>query len=185
VEEATKILGRRFADSDIQRSYRTGHIFASSRGWRQLIFFPRADHSGQQDLRGLVREIAGRGPAEWQMLDPYFMEKAIPGPIAYWIGGFLRAPFLRWAKRTTAEVLSGLTQNKELIGVLAAQWGNYGLPPQQSSFGVHAMIAHHYFEGASYPVGGAIWSQPLPNRPLRELLTVGPKKKAQSVARSS
>jgi all-trans-retinol 13,14-reductase len=88
-------------------------------------------------------------------IDPYFMEKAIPGPIAYWIGGFLRAPFLRWANRTTADVLSGLTRNKELIGVLAAQWGNYGLPPEQSSFGVHAMIAHHYFEGASYPVGGA------------------------------
>jgi phytoene dehydrogenase-like protein len=57
--------------------------------------------------------------------------------------------------RTTADVLSKLTWNKELIGVLAAQWGNYGLPPQQSSFAVHATIAHHYFEGASYPVGGA------------------------------
>jgi all-trans-retinol 13,14-reductase len=88
-------------------------------------------------------------------IDPYLTEKAIPGPIAYCIGGFLRAPFLRWANRTTADVLSELTWNKELIGVLAAQWGNYGLPPQQSSFAVHAMVAHHYFEGASYPVGGA------------------------------
>jgi all-trans-retinol 13,14-reductase len=88
-------------------------------------------------------------------IDPYFMEKAIPGPIAYLIGGFLRMPFLRWADRTTAEVLRSLTKNEELIGVLTAQWGDYGLPPGQSSFGVHAMIAHHYFEGASYPVGGA------------------------------
>jgi all-trans-retinol 13,14-reductase len=88
-------------------------------------------------------------------IDPYFMEKAIPGPIAYLIGGFLRMPFLRWANRTTADVLRSLTKNEELIGVLAAQWGDYGLPPGQSSFGVHALIAHHYFEGASYPVGGA------------------------------
>jgi phytoene dehydrogenase-like protein len=88
-------------------------------------------------------------------IDPYFMEKAIPGPIAYLIGRFLRRPFLRWANRTTADVLHNLTKNEELIGVLAAQWGDYGLPPRQSSFGVHAMIAHHYFEGASYPVGGA------------------------------
>jgi all-trans-retinol 13,14-reductase len=88
-------------------------------------------------------------------IDPYFMEKAIPGPIASLIGGFLRMPFLRWANRTTADVLRSLTKNEELIGVLAAQWGDYGLPPGQSSFGVHAMIAHHYFEGASYPVGGA------------------------------
>jgi all-trans-retinol 13,14-reductase len=83
------------------------------------------------------------------------MEKAIPGPIAFLIGGFLRMPFLRWANRTTADVLRSLTKNEELIGVLAAQWGDYGLPPGQSSFAVHAIIAHHYFEGASYPVGGA------------------------------
>jgi all-trans-retinol 13,14-reductase len=88
-------------------------------------------------------------------VDPYFMEKAIPGPIAFLIGGFLRMPFLRWANRTTADVLRSLTKNEELIGVLAGQWGDYGLPPGQSSFAVHAMIAHHYFEGASYPVGGA------------------------------
>ncbi len=88
-------------------------------------------------------------------IDPYFMEKAIPGPIAYLIGHFLRMPFLRWANRTTADVLRSLTKNEELIGVLAAQWGDYGLPPGKSSFGVHAIIAQHYFEGASYPVGGA------------------------------
>jgi all-trans-retinol 13,14-reductase len=87
--------------------------------------------------------------------DPYFMEKAIPGPVAYLMGGFLRAPFLRWANRTTADVLRDLTHNKELSGVLAAQWGDYGLPPEQSSFAVHAIVANHYFEGASYPVGGA------------------------------
>jgi all-trans-retinol 13,14-reductase len=88
-------------------------------------------------------------------VDPYFMEKAIPGPIAFLIGRFLRKPFLRWANRTTADVLRSLTKNEELIGVLAGQWGDYGLPPSQSSFAVHAIIAHHYFEGASYPVGGA------------------------------
>ena len=85
----------------------------------------------------------------------YFAEKALPRPIA-WIGGSLmRAPFLRWARRTTAEVLAELTTNRELAGVLAAQWGDYGLPPAQSSFAVHAIIAAHYFQGASFPVGGA------------------------------
>ena len=39
--------------------------------------------------------------------------------------------------------------------MLAAQWGDYGLPPEESSFAMHAIVAHHYFEGASYPVGGA------------------------------
>jgi all-trans-retinol 13,14-reductase len=85
----------------------------------------------------------------------YYAEKAIPGPIAALVGGLMRAPYMRWARRTTREVLEELTANRELMGVLTAQWGDYGLPPAQSSFAAHAMIAEHYFAGASYPVGGA------------------------------
>ncbi|HEX9200829.1 MAG TPA: NAD(P)/FAD-dependent oxidoreductase [Acidobacteriaceae bacterium] len=85
----------------------------------------------------------------------YYAEKAVPGPIAALAGGLMRAPYLRWAKRTTREVLQSLTANRELIGLLTAQWGDYGLPPAKSSFAIHATIAEHYFAGASYPVGGA------------------------------
>jgi all-trans-retinol 13,14-reductase len=62
---------------------------------------------------------------------------------------------MRWARRTTQEVLESLTRNPELAGVLTAQWGDYGLPPGRSSFAVHATIAEHYFGGGSYPAGGA------------------------------
>jgi all-trans-retinol 13,14-reductase len=85
----------------------------------------------------------------------YYAEKAIPGPAAALVGGLMRVPYLRWARRTTREVLESLTTNRELIGVLTAQWGDYGLPPAQSSFAVHATIAEHYFAGGSYPVGGS------------------------------
>ena len=85
----------------------------------------------------------------------YYAEKAIPGPAARLAGGLMRARYMRWATRTTLDVLKSLTANQELIGVLTAQWGDYGLPPALSSFAVHATIAEHYFEGASYPVGGA------------------------------
>jgi len=85
----------------------------------------------------------------------YFAEKAIPRPAARLAGRFLRAPFLRWASQTTLDVLHHFTQNEELIAVLTAQWGDYGLPPAQSSFGMHAIVVAHYFDGASYPVGGA------------------------------
>lgn len=84
----------------------------------------------------------------------YFTEKAIPRFLSMLMGGILRMPFLRRARRTTADVLNGLTDNPELKGVLTGQWGNYGLPPKQSSFGIHALIANHYLEGAAYPVGG-------------------------------
>ena len=85
----------------------------------------------------------------------YFAEKAIPRAVARFAGPLMRGPFLRWSDRSTAEVLSEITTNRELIGVLTAQWGDYGLPPAQSSFAAHAMIAEHYLNGASYPVGGA------------------------------
>ncbi len=52
-------------------------------------------------------------------------------------------------------MLSELTQNRQLIGVITGQWGDFGLPPARSSFGIHAIVAEHYLEGAAYPAGGA------------------------------
>lgn len=85
----------------------------------------------------------------------YYAEKALPAPIAAVLGGVMRMPFLRWSGKTTAEVLRAYTSNRELIGTLTAQWGDYGLPPARSSFAVHATVASHYFGGGYYPVGGA------------------------------
>ena len=85
----------------------------------------------------------------------FFAEKVLPAALARVAGPLLRRKFMRFAQRTTSEVLFGLTQNQELISVLTGQWGDYGLPPGQSSFGIHAVVAEHYLEGAFYPVGGA------------------------------
>jgi all-trans-retinol 13,14-reductase len=85
----------------------------------------------------------------------YFVEKALPPFLSSILGRGLRAPFLRFARRTTGEVIDALGASRELKAVLTAQWGDYGLPPGQSSFGVHAVIADHYVDGAAYPIGGA------------------------------
>jgi len=45
--------------------------------------------------------------------------------------------------------------HSNLKAVLAAQFGDHGLPPNQASFAIHAMIFNHYLGGAAYPVGGA------------------------------
>jgi all-trans-retinol 13,14-reductase len=121
---------------------------------------------GRENLRVALRR---RFPAEAEAIDAYFglvgqvvassrhffMEKAIAAPIAALLGPFLRRRFLRLARRTTREVLESLTGDQRLIGVLTAQWGDYGLPPGESSFAIHALVANHYFEGGFYPVGGA------------------------------
>jgi all-trans-retinol 13,14-reductase len=122
--------------------------------------------SGRERFRARMKEYF---PAESQAIDDYlaavlataragnmyFAEKAIPAPLARLIGPLMRRRFLRYAGQTTAEVLKQFTSNQELAAVLTGQWGDYGLPPAQSSFGIHAIVAAHYLEGAGYPVGGA------------------------------
>jgi len=84
----------------------------------------------------------------------YFMEKALPQFVSKLIGDRMRKKALNH-NRTTLKVLQDLTQNKKLIAVLTGQFGDYGLPPSQSSFMIHAMVVKHYLNGANYPIGGS------------------------------
>jgi len=59
------------------------------------------------------------------------------------------------ALMTTRSYLEGRFRDEKLRALLASQWGDYGLPPGQSAFALHAMIASHYLSGAFYPIGGA------------------------------
>ncbi|MFC2147781.1 phytoene desaturase family protein [Bacteroidota bacterium] len=85
----------------------------------------------------------------------YYISKAIS---PFWnnlFGWFLRKPFYKFADKTTYEVLRSLTKNETLIKVLTGQYGDYGLPPKQSSFSMHASVVRHYFNGGSFPIGGS------------------------------
>ncbi|MEI7894484.1 MAG: NAD(P)/FAD-dependent oxidoreductase, partial [Myxococcales bacterium] len=114
---------------------------------RMKAYFP-------SEAKAIDRYIA-RVRAAVHVAPLYYADRAIPQMASRVAGPLLRAPFLRYAGRTVAEELGSLTKNRELIGVLTGQFGDYGLPPSQASFAMHAAVAHHYFEGAFYPVGGA------------------------------
>jgi all-trans-retinol 13,14-reductase len=114
-------------------------------------------------------KILGYFPDEKQAIDDYvsfvfkaiktsqkfYMDKALPPILSKIIGGKMRNPFYKFSDRTTYEVLKSITNNEELIKVLCGQYGDYGLPPKQSSFVMHAAVARHYFGGGSFPVGGS------------------------------
>ncbi len=85
----------------------------------------------------------------------YFSAKALSGISEMLFRGYLTRNFLKYSNMTTHEALSTITSNNELIAVLTGQWGDYGMPPKESSFVMHCMIANHYFDGANYPVGGS------------------------------
>jgi len=85
----------------------------------------------------------------------YYSEKAVPGILSRFTGGFMRSGYLKYARKTTLEVMREITGNEELIAVLTGQYGDYGMPPAKSSFAIHATVAKHYFEGGAYPIGGS------------------------------
>jgi len=85
----------------------------------------------------------------------FFMEKAVPKWISKLLGASMRKPYLKYANQTTYDVLSSLTTNEDLIKVLSGQYGDYGLPPKQSSFAMHASVVRHYLSGGNFPIGGS------------------------------
>lgn len=85
----------------------------------------------------------------------FYVEKAIPAPVATIAGPLMRRPFLKFARRTTQDVLNELDIRGELSSLLTGQWGDYGLTPSQSSFAIHALVTRHYQRGGYYPIGGS------------------------------
>jgi phytoene dehydrogenase-like protein len=77
-----------------------------------------------------------------------------PRPVA-WLAEALQAPRLRLGRATTGEVLRRHFRSPELRALLGARWLNYGLPPAQSAFAIHAIVFQHYLRGGYYPVGSA------------------------------
>lgn len=107
-------------------------------------------------------------PEEEAAIDRYF--RAIRRSAAWSTLGFKRAmiprvfaPIVRLFERLTsgratqptAFALEQIVRSPKLRAVLATQWMDYGVPPANSAFAIHAEIVSHYLHGAWYPRGGA------------------------------
>ncbi|KAL6481518.1 hypothetical protein MHYP_G00095980 [Metynnis hypsauchen] len=68
--------------------------------------------------------------------------------IADWI-----SPIFKYSRTSTLEMISSLTNNKDLLTVLAHI--SYGVPPRDSSGMVTALFLNHSKRGSFYPKGGA------------------------------
>ncbi len=126
--------------------------------------FTFAVHANPQQFQAdLIRQF----PQERAAIQRYFKDVH---RAAFWFGAHtmrellpgLLQPLLglglRWlgaiARQTTQQYLERHFQDPKLRALLASQWGDYGLPPSQSCFGVHSLIVTHYLNGGWYPVGG-------------------------------
>jgi all-trans-retinol 13,14-reductase len=80
----------------------------------------------------------------------------MPSLLAKVHGLWHQSEIRKWWGRSSAEVVEELVSDPKLRAVLLAQRANYGgLAAKETSFGVHATVMRHYFNGAYYPVGGA------------------------------
>jgi all-trans-retinol 13,14-reductase len=114
---------------------------------RMIRYFPYEKHAITNYLK-LLNEVHLFTP-------PYFMGRGMPSWLGSLVGTFTRPLAGKYFEQTVKTILNQLTPNQQLQGVLTGQMGTYGLPPSQSSFGIHALIANHFLEGAYFPIGGS------------------------------
>ena len=80
---------------------------------------------------------------------------AIRGP-ATLLGAAPHAPFFpRYGRATLSELVNPLIRDPLLRAVLAAQGGDYGLPPGRASAMIGLGVMDHYLGGAYFPRGGS------------------------------
>lgn len=95
-----------------------------------------------------------------EFMDGYFVLKFLPK----WIVGILTytglysklfKSYSKYVSVTTKEILDRCTDNEELRAVVTYIFGDYGIVPSESSFGLHAIVLNHYLDGAYYVRGGS------------------------------
>lgn len=93
------------------------------------------------------------GKASSWVITHAFLEVIPPG-IRHLVGALVSGDE-KLAKETTQHYLNRNFKDPRLKALLMSQWGDYGLPPSKSNFGIHSVVVEHYLNGAWYPVGGS------------------------------
>jgi all-trans-retinol 13,14-reductase len=151
------------------------HLTGGELKWEDMgevydrIWFGETEYPLRRGVSNFKEDMSARFPNEKEAIARYldmvfevskasrtfYAEKAL-GDVSSFIGGrLMRRKYMSYARRTTYDVLRELTSDEKLIGVLTGQYGDYGLPPRQSSFAMHATLVKHYFGGGAYPIGGS------------------------------
>jgi phytoene dehydrogenase-like protein len=134
----------------------------------EKFVYPDFTFDVPDDETGYRQALIARYPHERAAIEAYFRDlravsgwfgaqilaQAVPGIMATLIRIASR-PRRALALSTTAAYLDERVRDPQLKAVLASQWGDYGLPPSESAFAIHALVAASYLGGGYYPIGGA------------------------------
>jgi phytoene dehydrogenase-like protein/ferredoxin-NADP reductase len=142
--------------------------------WNQMpddferFIYPGLDFAEPSDPKQYEERLIERFPDEAKALRRYFvdlveaanwhvqgtMQSLLPWPLNFLLAQWRRLGSQE-AIQTTGEYLNGHFKSTELKALLASQWGDYGLPPNESAFTLHALVVWSYLEGGWFPKGGA------------------------------
>jgi all-trans-retinol 13,14-reductase len=111
-----------------------------------IRLFPKEEKSIRRYFSDLHGALGWSGRYQLSLLLPRWLK---------FMAALLLLPGKRRATALSGDYLDRHFKDERLKAILVSQWGNYGLPPGQSAFVLHAMIVMHYINGAFYPVGGA------------------------------
>jgi all-trans-retinol 13,14-reductase len=164
-------VGERSATGRLLRFLTGGRLEWASLGQvYDEFYYPDGVTVGFADSKTqFVANLKAAFPAEAADIDRYMVEvnaaakamkgfytaRALPGWLAGIVQRLMAPDAARVLATRTADVLAEVTANPRLRTVLAGQWGYYGVTPERSCFGVHALVTRHYFHGGYYPVGGS------------------------------
>ncbi|HBD95754.1 MAG TPA: hypothetical protein DDY71_05960 [Spirochaetia bacterium] len=134
----------------------------------EKFIYPDFSIEIKKSLKGFRQSLYKQFPDDKKDINRYISDvhKARLWYLAYFFANFLHSPFKdimnlikkifhSYSAMTTEEYLKKNIKNEKLRSVLSIRWGNYGVPPHESSFAVHAITEHHYFPGGMFPDGGA------------------------------
>lgn len=112
-----------------------------------LEAFP-SQQTAVDDYMRKVKQVAGA-------MRSYYLSRVMPPQWAGLTDRLLAKDANAHLLRTTKQVLDEFCTDEKFKTVLTAQWGYYGVPPERSSFAIHALVARHFVHGAYYPEGGS------------------------------
>ncbi len=134
----------------------------------EKIFMPGLTLNINSSVKGYMDELIKNFPENKKEIKKYISDihKIRLWYIFYFFSCFLYPPVSFFFKllskinrkkalMTTGEYMNKYITDVRLKNILSARWGNYGIPPSESAFAVHAVIEHHYYNGGVFPDGGA------------------------------
>ncbi|NDJ22035.1 NAD(P)-binding protein [Nostoc sp. B(2019)] len=135
--------------------------------WRKMpdqfekFVYPNFTFAQSSDPKKFQADLIQIFPDEQKAIIRYFTDLkkiAMADPLSGLLGSWVKLFLPRVSKisrLTTKEYLDQNFQSPTLKALLASQWGDYGLPPSESSFVTHATLVYYFLTGGFYPVGGA------------------------------